>query len=124
MRLVSTVMAVRDVRAGEAVGYGGTWRAARDSRIAILAAGYGDAVPRSLPNGAPVLVHGQRAGIVGRVSMDMTAVDVTGLPRVHVGDEALLWGGALPVEEVARAAGTVAYELLCRVSQRVPRLLA
>lgn len=120
MTLESTVIAVREVPAGETVGYGAAWRAARDSRIAILAGGYGDGLLRSLPGGAPVLVEGRRAPLAGRVSMDMIAVDVTDLPPVAVGDRAELWGPGLPVEEVAAAAGTVPYELLCGVSQRVP----
>jgi alanine racemase len=120
MRLVSTVIAVRKVPAGETVGYGGTWRATRDSRVAIIAAGYGDGLPRSLPNGTPVLVNGQRAALAGRVSMDMIALDATDIERVHVGDTAVLWGPELPVEEVAAHAGTISYELLCGMSQRVP----
>ena len=120
MRLISTVIAVRDVPAGETVGYGGIWRASRASRVAIVAAGYGDGLPRALANGTPVLVHGQRAGLAGRVSMDMIAVDVTGIDGVAVGDAALLWGPELPVEEIAAHAGTISYELLCAVSQRVP----
>ncbi|HMA12304.1 MAG TPA: alanine racemase [Steroidobacteraceae bacterium] len=123
MRLVSTVIAVRDVSAGETVGYGGVWRATRDSRIAIVAAGYGDGLPRSLPNGTPVLVRGARAQLAGRVSMDMIAVDVTGIDGVQLGDPALLWGPELPVEEIAAHAGTISYELLCAVSQRVPLTL-
>jgi alanine racemase len=120
MRLVSTVIAVRDVPTGETVGYGGVWRAMRDSRVAIVAAGYGDGLPRALPNGTPVLVRGARAELAGRVSMDMIAVDVTGIAGVHVGDPVLLWGSELPVEEIASHAGTISYELLCAVSQRVP----
>jgi len=120
MTLMSSVIAVRRVPRGEAVGYGGAWAAERDSVIAIVAAGYGDGVHRSFANGTPVLVDGRRAPLVGRVSMDMIAVDVTGLPHVAVGTEVVLWGPQLPVEEVARHAGTIAYELLCSVSQRVP----
>jgi alanine racemase len=120
MRLISTVIAVREVPAGETVGYGGAWRAARDSRVAIIAGGYGDGLPRSLPNGTPVLIHGARAALVGRVSMDMIAVDITAIASVHVGDSALLWGLELPVEEIAAHAGTISYELLCAISQRVP----
>lgn len=120
MALESTVIAVRQVRRGEHVGYGATWRAERDARIAILAGGYGDGLLRSLPNGAPVVIAGRRAPLAGRVSMDMIAVDVTDLPPVHAGDHAELWGAQLPVEEVAASAGTVPYELVCGVSQRVP----
>jgi alanine racemase len=124
MTLESTIIAVRSLERGECVGYGAAWRAARPSRIAILAGGYGDGLLRSLPNGAPVLVHGQRVPLAGRVSMDMIAVDVTELPPVAVGERAELWGRGLPVEEVARAAGTIPYELLCGVSQRVSIELA
>lgn len=123
MRLVSTVIAVRRVLQGECVGYGGLWRADRDTRVAIVAAGYGDGLPRLLPFGTPVLLRGRRAGIVGRVSMDMLAVDVGNLPDVMVGDAAVLWGPELPVEEIAAHAGTIPYELLCGVSQRVPLAL-
>lgn len=120
MRLVSTVIALRTVRKWECVGYGCSWRATRDTRVAIIAAGYGDGLPRMLPSGTPVLLGGKRAALVGRVSMDMLAVDVTAAPAVRVGDEVVLWGGSLPVEEIAAHAGTIAYELLCGVSQRVP----
>ena len=120
MTLTTSVIAVRSVPRGETVGYGGTWRAERDSRIAIAAAGYGDGLPWALPNGTPVLVDGRRAPLCGRVSMDMIAVDVTGWGPIEVGTPVVLWGEGLAVEEVARRAGTIAYELLCGVSQRVP----
>lgn len=121
MTLESTVLAVRDVPAGEAVGYGARWRAKRATRVAIVAGGYGDGLLCSLPDGAPVIVNSERARIVGRVSMDMSAVDVTDLARVPaVGDPVEWWGPGLPVEEVAAQAGTIPYELLCAVSQRVP----
>jgi alanine racemase len=120
MTLESTVIAVRDVATGERVGYGGVWRAQRPSRLAIVAAGYGDGLPRSIPGGAPVLIGGHRAPLAGRVSMDMLAADITDLPPVGVGDRVELWGTRLAVEELAAAAGTIAYELLCGVSQRVP----
>jgi len=120
MSLESSVIALRHVTAGETVGYGAAWSAPRDSAIAIIAAGYGDGLPRGLPGGTPVLIGGVRAPIVGRVSMDMIAVDVSGVPDVHVGTAAILWGPGLPVEEIARHAGTIPYELLCSVSQRVP----
>lgn len=124
MTLQSTVIAVREVHAGERVGYGGTWCARRLSRLAIIAAGYGDGLLRSLGDGAAVLIGGRRAPLAGRVSMDMIAADVTDLPAARVGDAVELWGAALPVEEVAAAAGTIPYELLCAVSQRVPIELA
>ncbi len=120
MTLASSVIAVRRVARGESVGYGGAWVATADSLIAIIAAGYGDGLHRSLAGGTPVLVGGERAPLAGRVSMDMLAVDVSGLREVHVGTPAVLWGPGLPVDEVARHAGTIPYELLCSVSQRVP----
>ena len=119
MRLVSTVISLRSVPQGETVGYGGNWRATRDSRVAIVAAGYGDGLPWSLPTGTPVLVEGSAAPLVGRVSMDMIAVDVTAI-RAEAGSSVLLWGPELPVEQMAAAARTIPYELLCSVSQRVP----
>jgi alanine racemase len=120
MTLETTVLTVRDVKRGETVGYAGAWRAERDSSIAILAAGYGDGLPRHLENGTPVLIAGARYPLVGRVSMDMIAVDVTGASKVVTGSKAIIWGPGLPVEEVARHADTIPYELLCGVSQRVP----
>jgi alanine racemase len=120
MTLMSSVITVRRVARGESVGYGGHWVAPRDSLIAIVAAGYGDGVHRSLAEGAAVLVNGMRAPLAGRVSMDMLAVDVSGVNGVHVGTPVVLWGEGLPVEETARHAGTIAYELLCSVSPRVP----
>lgn len=92
MSVETRVLAVRTVRAGETVGYNGTWRAARESRVAVVAAGYGDGYPRSSPAGTPVLVNGQRAPLAGRVSMDMLTVDVTDLPPVRPGDPVGLWG--------------------------------
>ena len=121
MTLSTEVIALREVPRGETVGYGGAWQAARDSKIAILAAGYADGLPRHLPSGAPVAFSTGRAPLVGRVSMDMIAVDVTDLPVVLVGERAVLWGEGLPVETVAGWAGTIAYELLCAVAPRVPR---
>jgi alanine racemase len=120
MSLETAVIAVRQVPRGETVGYGGSWRAQRNSRIAIVAAGYGDGLARALPNGTPVLIDGRRAPLCGRVSMDMIAVDVTETAEVRVGSPVVLWGRGLPVEEIARHAGTIPYELLCGVSQRVP----
>lgn len=120
MSLETSVIATRKVLSGETVGYGGAWRASHDSAIAIIAAGYGDGIARNLSVGTPVLIDGQRAPMVGRVSMDMIAVDITRLSGVHVGTPVVLWGVGLPVEEIARYAATIPYELLCAVSQRVP----
>jgi alanine racemase len=119
MTLQTVVIAVKDVRPGETVGYGGAWRAPRETRMAVVAAGYGDGYPRSVESGTPVLVNGHRAPLIGRVSMDMITVDVTELPGVATGDPVVLWGDGVPVEEIARHAGTIPYELVCGVSQRV-----
>jgi alanine racemase len=120
MTLRSHVIAVKDLAAGERVGYGGGWTADRPTRLAVAAVGYGDGYPRSLGAGAPVLVNGERAGLAGRVSMDMIGIDVTDLQRPPVlGDPVVLWGEGLPVEEIAVWADTIPYELLCGISQRV-----
>jgi alanine racemase len=121
MRFETSVIAVREVPAGETVGYGGTWTAPRATRVAILSAGYGDGVPWGLPSGAGVFIAGQRAALIGRVSMDMIAADVSGLANVVTGAGAVLWGAELPVEEQAASARTIPYTLLCGVSLRVPR---
>ena len=123
MTLVSAVISVRSVAAGDTVGYGATWRAERDSRIATVTIGYGDGYPRLAANGTPVLVNGRRAPLAGRVSMDMITVDVTGLDDVQVGDEVVLWGDGLPVGEIAQHAGTIGYELTTRMPQRTPRIV-
>lgn len=120
MGFETRVIAVRTVLAGETVGYGGTWRADRDSQVAVVAAGYGDGYPRSARSGTPVIVAGRRAPLVGRVSMDMLTVDVTDLGPVSAGEPVELWGGMLAVEEVARWAGTIPYDLTCAVRSRVP----
>lgn len=120
MTLSSRLIAVRDVAAGEAVGYGAAWTAERDTRIGIVGIGYGDGYPRTARNGTPVLVNGQRVGLAGRVSMDMIAVDLGDLPAAP-GDPCILWGEGLSVDEVAASAGTLSYELLCKVTARVRR---
>jgi alanine racemase len=120
MTLLSHVIAVKDLAVGEHVGYGGAWVARRPTRLAVAAVGYGDGYPRSLGAGTPVLVNGERAGLAGRVSMDMIGIDVTDLKRVPaLGDPVVLWGEGLPVEEIAVWADTIPYELLCGISQRV-----
>jgi len=119
MTMRTELIAVKTVARGDRVGYGGQWTADKDTRIGIAAIGYGDGYPRHAPNGTPVLVNDARAPLVGRVSMDMIAVDLCMQPDARVGDTVVLWGPELPVEEIARAAGTIAYELLCGVTQRV-----
>lgn len=121
MSLEAQLIAVRDVPMGESVGYGASWVAERPSRIATVSCGYADGYPRHAPSGTPVLVGGRRVPLVGRVSMDMLAVDLTDLPSAAVGDSVELWGTNLPVDEVASHAGTIGYELLTKVTARVPR---
>jgi alanine racemase len=122
MTFTTQVIAVRNVAAGEAIGYNGIWRATRCSRIAVAAVGYGDGYPRCMRAGAPALINGREAPVVGRVSMDMTMLDATDLPNVAVGDEVTLWGAGLPAERVATCADTIAYELFCRIAERVRRV--
>ena len=120
MTLRSHVIAIKDLAPGERVGYGGDWTAARPTRLAVAAVGYGDGYPRNLGSGAPVLVNGERAALAGRVSMDMIGIDVTDVRRAPaLGDPVVLWGEGLPVEEIAVWADTIPYELLCGISQRV-----
>jgi alanine racemase len=123
MRLTSPVISVRTITSGESVGYGATWVAQRETRVAIIAIGYGDGYPRHVGPGAAVHLAGQRCPVIGRVSMDMLAVDVTEV-AMSVGDQAELWGPALPVDTVAAWAGTLNYELLCQVTDRVRRCYA
>ncbi len=120
MTLHSRIIGLKDVARGERVGYGGAWTASRPTRLAIAAVGYGDGYPRNMPSGSAVLVNGARAPIAGKVSMDMIGIDATDLPQPpRLGDPVVLWGPGLPVERVAAAAGTISYELLCGISQRV-----
>ena len=126
MSLESGVMAIRSVVTGDTVGYDNTWQAARDSRVGVVAIGYGDGYPWAVPTGSSVSVA-TAAGVVqvptvGRVSMDMMAVDLTDAPAAALGDRVVLWGEGLPIEAVAQAAGSSAYELMCGVNRRVPRL--
>lgn len=121
MSLRAQLIAVREVAAGESVGYGASWIAERPARIGTVSCGYADGYPRHAPSGTPVLVNGQRVPLAGRVSMDMLAVDLTDLPAAAVGDEVELWGARLPIDEVAAHAGTIGYELLTKVTARVPR---
>jgi alanine racemase len=121
MTLSTRLIAVNRCHAGDAVGYGATWRCPEAMSIGVAAAGYGDGYPRHLPNGTPVLVNGRRVPLVGRVSMDMITLDLRTQPDARTGDPVVLWGPDLPVEEIARRAGTIAYELLCGVTSRVPK---
>ncbi len=119
MTLASRLIAMQDLAAGETVGYGGGFRAEIPMRIGVVACGYADGYPRHAPSGTPVLVAGARTKTVGRVSMDLTTVDLTPVPSAQVGSPVVLWGEGLPVDEVAIAAGTIGYELLSKVAPRV-----
>ena len=120
MTLESKILAVQEIRAGERVGYGGDFVADKPMRVGTVACGYADAYPRHAPTGTPILVDGQRSVTLGRVSMDMLACDLTGLPGAKTGSPVVLWGEGLPADEVASAAGTVSYELFCALATRVP----
>jgi alanine racemase len=120
MRLDSALIAIQSVRKGEGVGYGHTFVAPRDMRVGIVACGYADGYPRHAGTGTPVRVGGHLSRTLGRVSMDMLHVDLTEVPDAHVGTPVTLWGDGLPVEQVAAAAGTIAYELFTALAPRVP----
>lgn len=124
MTLRSAIIAVQSLGPGENVGYGGSYTATRACRIGVVAGGYADGYPRLAPYGTPVLVQGRKVRIAGRVSMDMITVDLTDLPEANVGSPVVLWGDGLPVDDVARAASTVGYELLCAVAPRVPFIVS
>lgn len=122
MTLSSEIIAIRDISAGAEVGYGGSFLAPCAMRIGTVACGYADGYPRHAPSGTPVLVDGQQSRIIGRVSMDMLTVDLSGIPDARIGMTVTLWGDDLPVDEIATAAGTIGYELLCAISARVPMI--
>ncbi len=125
MSLRARVLGVQQLEPGESVGYGSSFTAGVAMRVGTVSCGYADGYPRHAPTGTPVLVNGRRTRTLGRVSMDMLAVDLTNLPEAGVGAEVTLWGQAgsgerLGIDEVAQAAGTIGYELMCALAQRVP----
>jgi len=125
MTLAAKVIAVQHLQPGDSVGYGSSFRADRPMRLGVVACGYADGYPRICPTGTPVLVDGVRSRTLGRVSMDMLAVDLSELPQAGFGSTVTLWGHAangqvLPIDEVAAQAGTVGYELMCALAPRVP----
>jgi alanine racemase len=125
MTLSSKIIATQALQAGDSVGYGSIFTTPTDLRIGVVACGYADGYPRSCPTGTPVLVNGVRTRTVGRVSMDMITVDLTPVPQAGMGSEVTLWGTTakgecLSIDEVARSAGTVGYELMCGLAPRVP----
>lgn len=122
MTLRSELIGIQSVAAGAGVGYGHTFIAPCDTRIGVVACGYADGYPRHAPTGTPIAVDGVATRVVGRVSMDMLAVDLTPVPTAGVGSPVVLWGqGGPSVDDVARACGTIGYELLCAVAPRVPK---
>lgn len=122
MRFSSSVIALRDVPAGESVGYGGRWTAQRDSVIATVPVGYGDGYPWGAADGTPVGISGQIAPLAGRVSMDMVTVDVTDCSNVNLGAQAILWGDQPAIDDVAAHSGTIGYELMTRLTPRATRV--
>ncbi len=119
MTLTSEIIGVQEIGPGDAVGYGSRFVAERPMKIGVVACGYADGYPRHAPNGTPVIVDGIRTGILGRVSMDMLTVDLSDVPTARVGSKVELWGELLPIDEVAEAAGTIGYELMCALAPRV-----
>ncbi len=121
MTLRSALIAVQDLQPGDSVGYGSLFCAHAPMRIGVVACGYADGYPRHAPTGTPILVDGVRTQLLGRVSMDMLSVDLTPVPGARIGSSVTLWGDGLPIDEVATAAGTIGYELMCAVAPRVRR---
>jgi alanine racemase len=120
MTLTSEIIATQHLRPGERIGYGFSYEASGELRIGVVACGYADGYPRHAPVGTPVLVNGIRTRIVGRVSMDMITVEISGIPDAGIGTPVTLWGDGLSADEVGAAAGTLSYELLCALAPRVP----
>ncbi len=119
MSLHSRLISVKNIAAGEAVGYAGSWVSKKATRLGVVAIGYGDGYPRYAQNGTPVLVNGKKVPLVGRVSMDMITVDLGLQIEASPGDLVTLWGNGLAVEEIAKYANTIPYTLLCGITQRV-----
>jgi alanine racemase len=120
MSLYSKIIAVQRLNAGDSLGYGSTFTATIPMRIGIVACGYADGYPRHAPTGTPIAVSGVITRTLGRVSMDMLSVDLTPIPYADIGSTVELWGATILVDSVAQAAGTIGYELLCALAQRVP----
>jgi alanine racemase len=120
MTLGSEIIATQHLQPGERIGYGFSYEAVGEMTVGVVACGYADGYPRQAPTGTPVLVNGQRTRTIGRVSMDMLCVDITDIPGAYIGTPVTLWGEGLSADEVAAAAGTLSYELLCALAPRVP----
>ena len=119
MTLRSEVIGIQHIGPGDTVGYGSRFEAEAPMTIGVVACGYADGYPRSAPHGTPVIVDGVRTTLVGRVSMDMMTVDLTPIPNARIGSKVTLWGDGLPIDDVAQAAGTIGYELMCALAPRV-----
>lgn len=119
MTLNSEIIGIQHIVAGDAVGYGSAFVADKPMTIGVVACGYADGYPRQAPTGTPVVVDGVKTQLIGRVSMDMITVDLTSIATARVGSKVTLWGNGLPIDEVANAAGTVGYELMCAIAPRV-----
>ncbi|OOZ41103.1 alanine racemase [Solemya pervernicosa gill symbiont] len=120
MILTTRIIAVTALKMGDEVGYGASWVCPEDMVVGVAAIGYGDGYPRHAPSGTPVVVNGRRHPLIGRVSMDMITIDLSRAPNTQPGDPVELWGAQISVDEVAEAASTISYELLCGVTTRVP----
>lgn len=118
MTFRSRLFAIKQLKQGEPIGYGGSYRCPEDMTVGVVSCGYGDGYPRHAPSGTPVLVNGKRVPLIGRVSMDMITVDLRSQPEAAIGDEVILWGEGLPADEVAEKSATIAYELFCKVTSR------
>jgi alanine racemase len=119
MTLESEIIGIQQIGPGDAIGYGSRFIADQPMTIGVVACGYADGYPRHAPNGTPIVVDGLRTRIIGRVSMDMITVDLTDIPTARVGSKVTLWGDGLPIDEVATAAGTIGYEMMCALAPRV-----
>ncbi len=119
MTVSSKIIAIQNLKTGDRVGYGHAFQANQPMRVGIIAGGYADGYPRSAPTGTPVLVNGRRTRTLGRISMDMLHIDLSGIENAGVGSSVVLWGDGIPVEEIAQSAGTVNYELLCAIQPRM-----
>jgi alanine racemase len=122
MTLKSALMSVRQLQPGDAVGYGATWTAPEAMPMGVVACGYGDGYPREVAKDTQVLLNGKSVPVIGRVSMDMLSVDLRAQPQAQIGDEVVLWGEGLPLENLAASIGTIPYTLLTGVTARVPRV--
>ena len=122
MILTAQLISVEQVKVGDEVGYGGDWQATKDMKIGTVNIGYGDGYSRQCSNNSKVWIHNQLVNVLGRVSMDMMCIDLSSISQAEIGDEVILWGvEAVPIDNVAKQANTISYELLCQLNQRVTR---